>query len=106
MQSNEYDMPFNKNDRQFHFNRIKGEVCEINTPNENTTEDTWCSVTLQVGHESQRQVNFSLKKPQLEELISDGFKIGVKVSILFYLTSRFKNGRWYTTANVLQVDKI
>jgi hypothetical protein len=106
MKTNDYELPFNKNDRQFHFNRIKGEVTEINIPEDNKAENDWCSITLTAGHENQRQVNFSIKKSQVDELINDGLKLGAKVTVLFYLTSRFKNGRWYTTANVLQLDKV
>ena len=88
---------FNKNDKQLYFNRVKGEIVEINTA------DLWCSITLKVGHENSRLVNFSFKKDQFERFLENK-KVGDKVGIKFFLTSRFKNQRWHTTANVLSVD--
>lgn len=100
------DFGFNKNDKQYHFNKIKGEISEINTPNEDTNGDNaWCSVTLKVGHENARLVNLCAKKNLIDKVIGNGISVGDKVVILFYLTSRFKNNRWYSTANILQVDR-
>jgi hypothetical protein len=48
-------------------------------------------------------VNLVVKKDSFDK-IKDKFKLGDKVFIKYYLTSRFKNGRWYTMANVLAVD--
>jgi hypothetical protein len=88
---------FNKNDKQLFFNQIKGAIYEI-TPSEG-----WCSITLNVGHESTRFVNFSIKTEAYEK-IKNNHLVGDKVLIRFYLTSRFKNERWYTVANILQMD--
>lgn len=90
---------FSKNEKQFTFNEIKGVINEIDE------KDEWCSVTLNVGHETQRFVNLALKKAHFES-IKSRFKIGDKVLIRFYLTSRFKNERWYTTANILDINCI
>lgn len=91
------DIEFNKNDKQLYFNRVKGTISEI------TLGEVWCSITLIVGHENTRLVNFCYKREQHEKLVGDN-KIGDKIGIRFFLTSRYKNGRWHTNANVLQVD--
>jgi len=90
---------FNRNDKQLFFNSIKGFIHE---KNEN---DGWCSFTLNIGHEIPRFVNLSIKKINYDK-IKHNFIIGQKVCVRFYLNSRFKNNRWYTVANVLQIDSI
>lgn len=105
MINKEEGLPFNKNEKQYHFNQIKGEVMEINLPNENTENNDWCSITIKVGHENARLVNVCAKKKLIDSLADNNISVGAKVVVLFYLTSRFKNNRWYSTANVLQVDK-
>jgi hypothetical protein len=87
----------NKNDKQVHFNHIKGEIIELNTG------DRFCSITLDVGHENPRQVNLSLKKHQFDKL-TEKFKMNDKVVIRYFLSSKKKSERWYTTANVLDVQ--
>lgn len=87
---------FNRNEKQVFFNQIRGTITEINI------EEDWCSFTLNVGHENQRLVNLSLKRQHFEKL-ANKHSIGDKVLIRFFLTSRFKHGRWHTTANVLDV---
>jgi len=89
---------FNKNDKQHHFNQIKGIIREINEG------DKFCNFTLDVGHENIRQVNLVTKKSQFTTVLN-GNKIGDKVSARFYITSRKKDERWYTTANVLAFEK-
>lgn len=108
MENLKEDFSFNRNEKQFHFNKIKGEISEINIPtNEQEGEDNaWCSLTLKVGHENARFVNVCAKKNLIDSIVSNGIKLGDKVIVLFYLTSRFKNERWYSTANILQVDKV
>jgi hypothetical protein len=90
---------FNRNEKQLFFNQIKGYIHEINV------DGDWCSVTLNVGHESVRFVNLSMKKVEYDK-VKDNHKIGDKVFIRFYLTSRFKNERWYTVANILQIQSV
>ena len=90
---------FNRNDKQFNFNEIKGSIFELNE------DKDWCSITLSVGHENQRLVNFSMKATEFDK-IKTKYLIGDKIAIRFYLTSRFKNGRWYTIANILQMDAV
>jgi len=90
---------FNKNDKQLFFNQVKGTIYEIDTTND------WCSVTLSVGHENSRLLNFSIKKKDYLP-IENNFLVNDKVTIKFFLTSRFKNGRWHTTANIIAIDKL
>ncbi len=90
---------FNRNEKQLFFNQIRGFIHEINV------DGDWCSITLNVGHESVRFVNVSMKK-SLYDKVKDNHKIGDKVTVKFYLTSRFKNNRWYTVANVLELESV
>ena len=90
---------FSKNEKQFTFNEIKGIIHEMND------QEEWCSITLNVGHETQRFVNLAIKKVHFDS-IKSRFKTGDRALIRFYLTSRFKNERWYTTANILEVSSI
>jgi hypothetical protein len=92
-------MLFNRNEKQLNFNSIKGVITE------STDGENWCSIVLSVGHENVRMIHFAIKKPQYDA-IKDKHPIGAKVNVIFYLTSRFKNERWYTTANVLQIDSV
>ncbi len=88
----------NRNDKQLYFNQIKGEILEFNDG------DRFGNITLKVGHEKPRDVNVALKKQLFEKIVSE-FKIGDKVNVKFYLTSKHKNNHWYTMANVLEVTK-
>jgi molybdopterin-binding protein len=88
---------FNKNDRQINFNKIKGTITEMNDG------EKFCSITLNVGHENIRQVNLITKKAMFDDIASE-FSVGSKVFARFYLTSRWKNDRWYTMANTLSVE--
>lgn len=97
MEANSETLLFNRNDKQLHFNKVKGTVYESNDG------DNWCSFTLSLGHENTRFVNLAIKKHQYDTL-KDKYPVGTKVSVIYYLTSRFKNGRWYTTANILQME--
>lgn len=90
---------FNKNEKQLFFNQIKGSVVEINIG------DDWCSFTINVGHENTRLVNLSIKKTQFDSL-DYKYKVGEKVLIKYFLTSRFKYGRWHTTANILSLSVV
>ncbi len=95
----EIDMnDFNKNERQSHFNQIKGVIFELNDG------ERFCSITLSIGHENKRYVNLIVKKPDFDKIVQQ-HKIGDKIGCKFYLTSRNKSGRWYTMANALSVEK-
>lgn len=89
---------FNKNDKQVYFNQCKGIIRELNDG------DRFCSITLDVGHEGVRQANFVMKKKTFDD-IKSAYAIKDRVNIKFYITSKFKNGRWYTTANLLEIQK-
>jgi hypothetical protein len=84
-----------KNDKQIYYNQIKGRIIELNDA------EKYCSITLEVGHENPRNVNLVLKKHQFDEIIKS-YKDGDSITLRFFLSSRFKNGRWYTMANVLE----
>jgi hypothetical protein len=88
---------FNKNDKQRHFNKIKGRITEINDGNE------YCSLTVAVGHENPRNVNFSCKKEKFAELCGN-LKVDDKVCVIFFPSSRFKNERWYNSLIILKVE--
>lgn len=92
------DASFNKNERQLNFNKIKGTLVEKNDG------ERFCSITLLVGHENTRQVNLICKQDFFQEYINSKYKVGDKLFVKFYLTSRHKNGRWYTMANILTLD--
>ena len=88
----------NRNEKQLYFNQIRGKITELNPA------DLYCSITLEVGHENLRLVNFIIRKTEYDKEILK-HKIGDMVCIYFYVSSRNKNGRWYTAANILQIEK-
>ena len=65
----------------------------------------FCSITVSVGHENPRHVNLSLKKPHYDRISSD-LKLGDRILARFYVVSRKKSDRWYTSANLLDVQKL
>ena len=84
------------NDKQIHFNQVKGEIIEINRGEE------FSNLTLTLGHSNPRNINLSTKTYHFEEMIKR-YTIGDKVVAQFYVSSNFKNDRWYTTANILSL---
>lgn len=88
----------NKNEKQVHFNQVKGTIQELNDG------EKYCSITLVAGHENKREINLSLRKNDFDEVVKT-YKIGDKVAVRYFLSSHKKNERWYTTANVLDVHK-
>lgn len=88
-----------KNDRQIYFNQVKGEITELNDNSD------FCSITVCVGHENPRHVNLSLKKPHYDR-ISSSLQLGDRILARFYVVSRKKADRWYTSANLLDVQKL
>ncbi|MES2287597.1 MAG: hypothetical protein V4547_18020 [Bacteroidota bacterium] len=89
---------FNKNDKQHNFCQIKGKITEI------IDGEKFGSVTLEVGHEKPRSVNLILKKTMVQDIQKD-YSINDKVCIGFYISSKNKEGKWRTMANVLFVEK-
>jgi hypothetical protein len=86
-----------KNDKQLFFNQIKGIIEEMNDG------EQFCSITLKLGHENSRNVNLIIKKPQFEPILKK-YNVGDKVCVRFYISSRKKHDRWYTTATILDVN--
>ena len=82
---------------QSNFNQIKGTVYEV------LEHDEYPNITLEVGHNSKRYVNFFVKKAYYDSII-DFIKVGNRLIITYFLSSRKKHGRWYTMANVLRID--
>lgn len=87
-----------RSDKQVLFNQVRGIIDEINEG------EDFCNVTLKVGHDNHRLVNFTMKRTQFEE-IGKKHTLGEKVTIRFYISSRKKHDRWYTTASVLDIRK-
>jgi len=93
------DNSFNKNEKQFYFNQIKGELIEIAKENE------FPYIVLNVGHENKRRICLHIKKQFFDELLMDR-KIGDKVSVRFYLKSIRRDDGWLTMANVITINLI
>jgi hypothetical protein len=87
-----------KNEKQVFFNQIRGEIFEINV------EDKFSNVVLSLGHENVRHAAFVIKTG-LFDSYKQSINIGDKVMIRFYLSSRKKHDRWYTTATILDINK-
>ena len=86
------------NQKQVIFNQLRGVISEINV------EPDYCSITLEVGHSNKRNVNLCAKAIYFEQMIQN-FVIGDKVNVQFYISSNKKHNRWYTTANLLSLEK-
>jgi hypothetical protein len=86
------------NQKQVVFNQIRGVISEINL------EPDYCSITLEVGHTNKRNINLCAKAIYFEPMIQS-FELGDKVNAQFYIASNKKHNRWYTTANLLSLDK-
>lgn len=89
---------FNKNDKQVYFNVVKGIMEEINDG------EAFCNIILKVGHDNVRFVNLVMRRNIYEEIIKE-YAIGDKVSCKFFVSSKKKHGKWYTTANMLSIEK-
>jgi molybdopterin-binding protein len=89
----------NKNDKQVYFNQLKGFVTEINEG------EIFCSVTLNVGHETKRFVNIVFKREKLED-IKSRINVEDKVCVKYYLSSYNKYDKWKTLAHLLFIDKL
>ncbi len=91
----------NNNDKQVFFNQIRGKLLEINNPGEKFTD-----ITLTVGHENVRTVNFVLRKEVFEKMVvNQQIQISDSVVVRFYANSVKKNNRYYTTLSVLDINK-
>ena len=88
----------NKNEKQLYFNQTKGTISEI------VKGDRFCSIAIIAGHENPRHVCFTIKTSEYIDKYP-WCEIGDKVTIKFYLSSRKKNDRWYTNANILDISR-
>ena len=88
---------FNKNDKQHHFNVIKGVLIEMNDA------EKFCSITIKVGHENTREVNFSVRKEKFDQL-SKIVSLLDKVCVKYFIVSRKKFDRYFTSANLLDIS--
>lgn len=87
----------NKNPQQLHFNTIRGNITEI------TKGERFSHFTIEVGHESKRSINLVLRAESYDWFVSN-FKVGDRVSVRYYLTSRQKMGKWHTMATTIDVN--
>jgi hypothetical protein len=88
-----------KNDKQLFFNQVKGVISEIEIG------EFFSSCTLDVGHENIRKVNLVGKQVDFEKMLNNR-SLGDKVCAKFYVVSRKKAGRWYTSANLLSIESL
>jgi len=84
---------------QSNFNQIKGIVYEV------SEHEEFPSITLEVGNNSKRFVNFFVRRAYYDTVKSI-LTNGNKVIITYFLSSRKKFDRWYTMANILRVDAL
>jgi outer membrane cobalamin receptor len=88
-------------DKQKNYNNVKGEIVEIN----NKAENLYWSVTLSLGHDKLRKLNLCNKAERVEQILdSIQAKVGDRVTALFFVSSAFKNDKYYTTANLLGLE--
>lgn len=85
-----------KNDKQVHFNQVKGELIEINL------DDDFCNIVLRVGFSNERKVCLSTKTEYFKNIFKN-YQIGDKLIAQFYVASNKKSDRWYTTAYLLDL---
>lgn len=91
-------MSFNKSEQQKIFNELKGELIEINFG------EKYSNITIKVGHNNFRKVNFVAKTDYLKEIIL-AFSLNDKITVKFYISSVFKYERYHTTATLLEIEK-
>lgn len=84
------------NTKQVYYNQVRGEIIEV------IDTENFPSIVLEVGHENKRFVNICFKSEMLKKLL-ESYKLGDFVTIKFFVSSRFKHGRWYTMANALEI---
>jgi hypothetical protein len=89
---------FSKNSLQLYFNQVKGELIEMNI------EENFSNLTVAVGHNKLRKINFVAKTEYFEEQVK-GYEVGQTITVKFYLSSNFKHNHWYTTATILSLEK-
>lgn len=88
-----------KSDKQIFFNQIRGVVEEI------LADERFTTVALKVGHENHRNIALVSKNDTFDKF-RHIFSIDNKVLVKFYISSRKKHDRWYTTATILDANII
>lgn len=88
-----------KNEKQIYYNQVRGVIEEMNDGEE------FCNIVLLVGHENKRNISFITKKEYFDKF-KEEFNVGDRATIRFYLTSRKKHDRWYTTVSILEMQKV
>lgn len=89
-------------DKQKNYNNVKGEIIEIN----NNPQNPYWSVTLSLGHDKVRKLNMSNKAERVQQILNSiNAKVGDRVTAVFFVSSLFKNDKYYTTANLLGLEK-
>lgn len=88
-----------KNTKQLQYNQVKGIIEELNDG------EVFCNLTISVGHENTRKINLVCKKENFQDL-KNKIKIGDKVCAKFYISSKYKHERWYTTASLLEIVSV
>ena len=84
--------------KQVYYNQVKGKIIQINDSID------FPSVTLQVGHSRTRNINILFKREQLNDFQQE-FNLDDEVTIMFFVSSRFKHERWYTNVNCIEYQK-
>jgi hypothetical protein len=86
-----------KSDKQIFFNQIRGVVEEI------LPDDRFTTVALKVGHENHRNIALVSKNDTFDKF-RHILSLNNKVLVKFYISSRKKHDRWYTTATILDAS--
>lgn len=88
-----------KNEKQVFYNQVRGIVEEI------IYDEKFTTISIKAGHENTRHIAFVSKNDCFENM-KDVLVVDSKVLIRFYLSSRKKHDRWYTTATILEASCI
>ena len=91
-----------RNDKQQVYNVSIGKY------EESFSSEKFCSVTLSVGIDYPRMVNFSIKRPDFDRLMTTISK-GNRIKVYFYPTSKRAtgiNGKWFTNNCIIDVEKL
>ncbi len=88
-----------KSDKQIFFNQIRGIVEEI------VADERFTTIALKVGHENHRNIALVSKNDTFDKF-RHILSLDNKVLVKFYISSRKKHDRWYTTATILDASII
>ena len=88
-----------KNDKQVFYNQVRGVVEEL------IYDEHFTTIAIKAGHDNTRNIAFVSKNACFEKF-KNVLVVDSKVLIRFYLSSRKKHERWYTTATILDATII